>query len=201
MLSILRNLLVFLFIVLASASAAGQTTQPADDTWLGVVQTAAASLSTGDAASLRPVLADKYTLHNFAGGREGEWPAAVETLGDATVLGTHAMVYPPLAVAAEVAADVKSAPQLPEKIRERFIPLDEIEMKRANATAVQWIKETLGAENGDPIALIVMWVDPTAPNAGERPNTLLFVLLRGKATPEGTYRITHVVYGDPLPAK
>jgi len=33
-----------------------------------------------------------------------------------------------------------------------MIPDDDNEMKRANATAAQWLRQNLGAQKGDPLA-------------------------------------------------
>jgi hypothetical protein len=120
-------------------------------------------------------------------------------------------------MAADVAADFKQATAVPEKVRMLFLIDDEIEMKRANATAVQWVIEQLEARQGQPVAVIVLWAaKPPAPPppadlndplpTDPRPAPVaaaayepVFVLLRGEETDPHKFRINYAVYGNPVP--
>ncbi|HLL90861.1 MAG TPA: hypothetical protein VK324_16285, partial [Tepidisphaeraceae bacterium] len=117
---------------------------------------------------------------------------AARTTG-AQVLGAHAYSFPPMVMAADVAADVKGAAGLSDAVRKSFVPADDDEMKRANATAVQWVAQALAPGKGTPVALIVLWDDA----ARDGTATPLFVLVRGVEHPDGTYKINRVVYGHP----
>lgn len=110
------------------------------------------------------------------------------------LIGAHAYSHPPMVMAADLAADFKNAEAVPDDTRRRMVPADESEMKRANATAVQWLTDVLKASNGEKVGVIVIWTSalPTV-SAGE----MTFVLVKGAEISPGEWRIGHVVYGYP----
>jgi len=197
----LSTLLLFAATLLAmSLPASGQTTRPAVSNWQATIEIVRKAIVDSDPSQLRVVLAEKYSLHDFSGAHQGDWTPVVQQFGGAMSIGSHASLFPPLSVAAEVANDLKGAPQIPEVVRLRYLPIDEVDMKRANATAVQWLADSLSAVNGDPVGALIFWIDETA--SASRPEqatqSLLFVLLKGQQLPSGEYRIVKIVYGNPL---
>jgi hypothetical protein len=200
-------------------SAGGQqttpaTTQPAAEPWPRAVEQFARALVAGD--DVRPLLADGAVVRPFgAASGSGTTAEMNRMLGQshtATLIGAHAYVPPPVVWAADVAVDCKNSLDLPDELRQRMVPQDDVEIKRANATAVQWLSNTLGAADGDLVGVVVMYV-PAEPLAGSStpPENLsgemMFVLLKGQAVQDGAsdddvdetaVSVRQVVYGNPL---
>ena len=136
---------------------------------------------------------------------ESVFHALLNRLGsNATIVGQHAYIYPPQGMAVDLAADFKNAADLPSKLKTRFIVEDDNDIKRANATAVQWVAEQLTVRPGTPVGVIVLWA-PRPTHAGAKaaaekpPHELVFILLRGDQTAPREFRMDSIVYGNPLP--
>jgi hypothetical protein len=110
-----------------------------------------------------------------------------------------------MSMAADLAADFKAASGIPDEIKHRMIPEDDDQMKRANATAVQWAAEVLQAAKDQPVGIIVLWCeDRGAPGMGTGVGSspeLLFILIRGEQVGKDQFKIRQAVYGDPLARK
>jgi hypothetical protein len=120
-----------------------------------------------------------------------------------TIVGQHAYLHPPLVMAADVAADFKNAAAIPEKAKARYLIDEDSEMKRANATAVQWVVEQLEARAGLPVGVIVLWTPrPVSPGVAATDAVnydVIFVLCRGEEVSPNEFKINAVVYGNPIP--
>jgi hypothetical protein len=189
-----------------------------DKAWPKLVESFAKALVDGDRQVIDASLAAKSYIRKFD-SNEFEEPAQLTSrAAKSTLVGQHAYVQLPLVMAADVAADFKQATVVPEKIRTLFLIDDELEIKRANATAVQWVVEQLEAKQNHPIAIIVLWApkspaaktpdpaaDPEPANANTNDKTAqptyepVFFLLRGEETDPHKFRINYIVYGNPLP--
>lgn len=191
------TILIFIASLLLSANRTqAQTTQPT--AWRTNVESFAGAILAADAGQLRSMVADKYVLQDFRRSREGDWAVMLHTLAGAQLVGAHASLYPSLSVAAELAGDIKGAAQIPEHLRARYLPADEIDMKRANATAAQWIESSLEASQGDHVGVIALWIDRTDAPADSVEQGLLFILIKGRQLADGEFRINRIVYGNPL---
>jgi hypothetical protein len=85
---------------------------------------------------------------------------------------------------------------------------DPAEIKRGNATAVQWVVEQLEAKQGQPVAVIVLWArkagEVKQKEEGKKQEKAgafepVFVLVRGEEIDLHKFRINYVVYGNPVP--
>lgn len=196
--------------VLMSAPATAQTTQPAAEVeasaeassqsdWPTVVQQFQSALTRRDIGAVNALLSNVAHLRRF-NSHDSADPATLVNSAGGIVLGGHAYIYPPLVMAADVAADFKSSPLIPEPDKKKMVPRDDDEMKRANATAAQWIRQVLNVEKGDPVGVIVAWRATEQPREGEPVlGEPVFVLFRGKET-ENSFKITQLVFGNPQPS-
>lgn len=216
--------LIPLFLLVASASVCAQATQPAaapqaregretrdtretSDTrdtretpWPGLVRQFADALATGQKATSRELLG-AAKVRRFD-STDDEAPDRLQArAASSTRVAVHGYFHPALSMAADLAADLKAATAVPEEIRKRLIPGDDDQMKRANATAVQWTADVLRVSNDQPVGIIVLWCeDPGIPGLASPPE-LVFILLRGEQSGKDQFRISQVVYGDPLARK
>jgi hypothetical protein len=195
-------------------------TSKSDKAWARLVESFANALVEGDQPAVEGLMTNKSYIRRFEGG---EFESAEEMLGRisrSTLVGQHAYFHPALVMAADVAADFKQATAVPEKVRASFLIDDQTEMKRANATAVQWVMEQLQVKHGSPVAVIVLWAPklaapaPAEEPADAKPNTKanekaepqpepqtfepVFVILRGEEIDTHRFRINYVVYGNPI---
>jgi hypothetical protein len=104
-------------------------------------------------------------------------------------------------MAADIRADAQNAQDAPDEIKKLLIPEDDKEMQRANATAAQWMTETLGAASGDLVGVVVMWThEPQLPGIASHDDTdqIVFVLVRGVQRENASPKIRGIIYGIPL---
>jgi hypothetical protein len=204
-----RIVLALAAACMLATAAPAQTTQPTADAvpqqpWPRAVAAFARSLAGGDLDATQGAMAQRSIVRRFDGtGTEELWRLA-ERAVNATVIGQHAYIHPPMGVAADLAADFKNAAGVPEKLKAKFIVDDDKDAKRANATAVQWVAEQLTVRPGTPVGVIVLWAPratPTAAKAAEKPpaHDLVFILLRGDEVAPREFRMDSIVYGNPLP--
>ncbi|HYE19822.1 MAG TPA: hypothetical protein VEA69_15335 [Tepidisphaeraceae bacterium] len=173
----------------------------ADAAWPRTVRAFAKALADGDRAAIDAALAHKASIRRF-GATHGEDSAkVVERLGKSLLIGNHAYQHPPLVMAADIAADFKVATAVPDRAKVKYLIDDEMEIKRGNATAVQWVVEQLAATQGTPVGVIVLWSGRPNPAGVTAPPLFdtVFVLCRGEEVGPGEYRLTNVVYGNPIP--
>jgi hypothetical protein len=203
-----RIVLALAVACMIATAARAQTTQPAADAppeqpWPRAVAAFAKSLAGGDLDATQAAMAQRSIVRRFDGmGTEELWRLA-ERAVNATVIGQHAYIHPPMGVAADLAADFKNAAGVPEKLKAKFTVDDDNDAKRANATAIHWVAEQLTVRPGTPVGLIVLWAPrPTAPGAKapeHPPHDLVFILLRGDEVAPREFRMDSIVYGNPLP--
>ncbi|HSI32975.1 MAG TPA: hypothetical protein VK986_05240 [Tepidisphaeraceae bacterium] len=179
-----------------------EATAPAADTaWPRAVQAFAKALADGDRVAIDAALAHKASIRRFGATHGEDSVKVVERLGKSLLIGNHAYQHPPLVMAADVAADFKVATAVPDRAKVKYLIDDEVEIKRGNATAVQWVVEQLAATQGTPVGVIVLWSGRPSPAGVTSPPLFetVFVLCRGEEVGPGEYRLTNVVYGNPLP--
>ena len=198
----------------SAAGRADESEQAArsEGAWPKLVEAFARALVDGDGASVERLLAGEREVRRF--GHSELEPGAAGLVGRAarsTLVGRHAYVDPPLVMAADVAADFKRATAVPERVRASFIIDNDLEIKRANATAVQWVTEQLelDAKRGVAVGVIVLWAakpgvtvqrEATAGAEAMPEFEPVFVLLRGEERAGKRFGVDRVVYGNPLPA-
>ena len=208
----LRIGIIAFVVAIVACPASGQTTQPSEKTpptapveqaWPRAVESLAKALSKGDAAAAETVLSTRATMHGFESQQMVEVAALLQRLANSTLVGRHAYLRPPLAMAADIGADFKNAASIPEKSKFRFLVEEESDMKRANATAAQWVVEQLDARGGVPVGVIVLWTPrPARVGSAESDATVfdvVFVLCRGEEVAPHEFKITSLVFGNPLP--
>jgi hypothetical protein len=193
-----------LILALATTAAAGQTTRAAQTPpWPATVKRFAQALVSGkDQAALAECDPKAVIVPLHGEGQSIDHLLA--TVAGGRLLGAHGYLYPPLAMGADVAADFKNAALIPDDVKEKMIPADDDGMKRANATAVQWVAEMLQAKQDDPVGVIVFW----RPNH-DRDNILgaaaapevVFILLKGEPAGKDQFHIVLAAYGNPLAPK
>lgn len=190
---------LFAALVLVAPAAPAQSTRPSDQAWPKTMASFGKALVGGDIEGLNKVLTARPTIRRFDEDREEESWRLFERVGKPTLVGEHAYMHPPMVMAADVSADFKNAAAVPDKAKSKFLIDDENEIKRANATAAQWIGEMVGAKHGAPVGVIVLWtLRPTAPGTtAEAPvYDILFLLCKGEQVGANQYRISTVVYGS-----
>jgi hypothetical protein len=208
----IRTLMFLGAVALLASPAHGQTTQPAekpqaDQAWPLAVQALAKSLVAGELDETQAMLAPQAQVRHFDGAQSEELWRMAERAVKSTVVGQHAYSYPPLVMAADIAADFKNAAAIPDKVKADYIVDDEGDIKRANTTAVQWLAEQLKAHKGAPVGVIILWTPRTLP-PGVKPISsegpgfdVMFVLCRGQEMTGHKYKMTTIVYGSPVPVE
>ncbi|MGH7213792.1 MAG: hypothetical protein ACREIT_03395 [Tepidisphaeraceae bacterium] len=161
--------------------------------WPDAVQRFAQHLMAGDPTAVRAMLSDRPSLQTFQRENQGDLSRLIERLIGAQLLGAHGYLHPPMVMAADIAADFKNGSDVPEAVKNRMVPDGDTEIKRANATAVQWLTQVLIAAEGEFIGAIIVWA-PTAGANGEP----MFVLVKGIEIAPGEFRMSRVIYGRPV---
>jgi len=187
--------------VRADASAVQAVPTAAELAWPRMVQGLARALCEGDRATIDGMLSNRGNVRRFGMTTSENTAAMCEKLSKSLLVGQHAYMHPPLVMAADIAADFKLATTVPDRAKARFLIDDDVEMKRANATAVQWVVEQFAATQGTPIGVIVLWTPRANPAGGNAPPLFdtVFVLCRGEEVGPLEYKLTNVVYGNPIP--
>jgi hypothetical protein len=193
-----------LIVASTATAAAGQTTRPADmPPWPATVQRFAQALVSNKAANATAECEPNAVFHPFHTDAKGI-DRLLTAVAGGNLLGAHAYFYPPLAMGADVTADFKNARIVPDDIKQSMIPADDDGMKRANATAVQWVAEMLQAQQDDPIGVIVFWRPHQASDnllGAAAPPQVIFILLKGAPAGKDAYHIVQAEYGNPLASK
>jgi hypothetical protein len=190
-----------LIVATTATAAAGQTTRPAPaPPWPETVQRFAQALVSDKATAAAAECDPNAILRPFHAEAKGI-ERLLTTVAGGKLLGAHAYFYPPLAMGADVAADFKNARIVPDDIKQNMIPADDDGMKRANATAVQWVAEMLQAQQDDPIGVIVFWrphQDSDSLLGAAAPPQVVFILLKGAPFGKDQFHIVQAEYGNPL---
>jgi len=193
----MHRLTVIIIALLVVGAAAQPPVAHNDPAW----ESAAADFTTAlldPTGSSQPAtaLAPDAAIHTF-GGEASPLLRLQAALSDSTVLGTYGYTLPATSIADDIAEAV-SASALPDEIKRQMAPSAQ-SRPRANAIALQWVSRALRAGEGECIAVMIL-----APNTiGDAPATdgetlFTFVLFKGSKTASGEYRVTTIVYGDPL---
>jgi hypothetical protein len=179
-----------------------------DAGWAGVVAQFAQALAGNDPGAVAPLLSDAANVRSM----DGRTSDALRLLAGArgcVLVSARSYVHAPPSAAGDVAEAFRDASPgvVPGAAKERMIPVDEAELRRANATAARWLTESLNAAPGDRVAIVVLFsaaadaaaaaADATNADAAADPLAgVSFVLLKG--TPAGTEaKVQTVVFGNP----
>ena len=196
--------------VLGSASepASGQAKRATDvkpstpasakEAWGRTVEAFAGALEKGDLGAVGALLAPRASVRPFDGVADEEVWRVFEFVTNGSLVGRHAYVHPPLVMAADLAADFKTHQTLPDRVKARFVVEDDVEMKRANATAVQWLEVQLDARHGALVGVVVLWVQRAGSADGPAVQEPVFVLLKGEELSPGKVKVRTVLYGMPI---
>ncbi len=175
--------------------------------WPRVLDQLTRAVVEGDVKTVHGIIDDHATIHIFNHKQSIEIEPFMQTLRGQGIVGVHAYVHPPLALAADLAADFKAANNVPAEVKDGMIPRDDQSMRRANATAAQWAQGTLDASTGDPVGVIVLFPAPastqptsmpTGPASGPstRDSRLpIFLLIKGKEIAPDHFKVTSIVFG------
>jgi len=103
-------------------------------------------------------------------------------------------------LAADLAADAKKSSAVPAEWARRMDARDDRDMARANATAAQWLATSVGSTDGDPVAVICLWVPTQDPaGAADAPaGDMVFALVKGVRGEAGQVFVRTIAFGDPL---
>lgn len=183
------------FVLMLAGEARGQAEEvsPLKDPWNQAVLRLSQVLADGDAAALVSSLAEGVTYRAF----DAKSADAVHLLArtkKGTVLFNQGYSQTPQTLAADIARSVRDA-QVPETIKRSLIPQSEAQTVRANATAEQWIHESLEPKAGERIGVIVLWCEREANDKAGK-SELLFVLLKADQD-EALPRMRTILYGHP----
>jgi len=160
--------------------------------WSKVVEEFARALSKGDLGAVERLVAPKATVRRFDGvGNDEVWTVFERTM-NATLVGGHAYVHPPRSMAGDLAADFKKSKVVPDAAKARFVMEDDADLRRANATAVQWLETQIDAKAGVLVGAVAMWTPTGEP---------VFVLLKGEEGAGGAVRIRTILYGVPVESR
>ncbi len=186
-------------ILMLGAFAGGQTTQPSGQSsgpevmeaaWERQVSSLAAAVAAHDSPGLQGLVTAGCEVRRFNGQRDPDLAELVEFTSDKSVLGDHAYLYPPATVAADIARDVTSSVLVSEFIK-KTLAMDD---KRDQPVVMRWLAQSLGAQDNEPIAIIVLWETSADPDDRHRPN---FILIKGERDGDA-FKFAQIVYGDPL---
>lgn len=190
-------LLVIVVLLAISSPVLGQTTQPSSAApppakWEALIQGIAKSLVAGR-NDTGPYLSDPCTIRSFNAPSKTQADLIAHTRG-ATLLMAKAYVFPGGAVASDIAGAVVDA-AVPDDIKKALTPAEGEPTIRANATAGLWVQNAIGISEGDAYAVIV-YANSESAQSPTAQGGVFFVLARGRCATDGSYLVTHIVYGD-----
>lgn len=159
--------------------------------WARVVEGFAHALAKGDLNAIEGLVVPRASVRRFDGAGNDEVWTVFERTMNARLIGGHGYVHPPHGMAGDLAGDFKKATTVPDAAKARFLLEDESDVRRANATAVQWLEVQLDAKPGMLVGAIVMWTPANEP---------VFVLVKGEES-GGAVRIRSILYGTPSEGK
>ncbi|MGD0389455.1 MAG: hypothetical protein ABSC42_10925 [Tepidisphaeraceae bacterium] len=180
-------------LALIGGLAAGQTTRPDAEvpaSWERQVSSLAAAAAAHDGQTLQSLVAPDCRFRRFNAAADTDVSDFVDFATSGSVLGDHAYLYPPPMLAADIAHDVDSSPAVSE-FDKKTLALDD---QPGQTVAMQWLTQTLGAQDGTLVGIIVLWDTRSDADGPHRP---LFVLVVAKQAADG-FKLSQIVYGDPL---
>jgi len=185
--------------LLAATAEAAPTTRPADAAWSKTVASLAHALSVRDAAGLDALLPAGAVVKSFDGS-PADVARLIARVTRGTLVSARAYTSPPAVLAADLAADAKKSSAVPAEWARRMDARDDRDMARANATAAQWLATSVGSTDGDPVAVICLWVPTQDPaGAADAPaGDMVFALVKGVRGEAGQVFVRTIAFGDPL---
>jgi hypothetical protein len=209
----LRTITFALLVATFAFAASAQTTQPSkplalapdapSQAWPRTVELLAKALAKGDSAEAESLMSSRVMVRALDSSATMEIAALLRRVEKSTLVGQHGYTQSPMVMAADIAADFKNAASIDEKSKARFLIDDDNDMKRANSTAAQWAAEQLGATNGTPTGVIVLWTPRPAPlgtvTSDSPQYDAVFVLCRGEEVAPNEFKITMITFGNPAP--
>lgn len=188
------------------APAMGQVTRPASTTqpatppaaWDAAVDKLSRALLESDVARLVDALPQGATVRCFDGtAGDGARLLARVSHGSLVFGRTYKGIPDRLATAI---ADQVSNSEAPEEARQGWLIEGEAHARRADAIAGEWVELTLGVKQEELTAVLLFW-RARPPSPGEAPTfEPVFVLLKGRQTPDGAVEVASVAYGNPVSA-
>ena len=182
--------------LLLTSVAGAQTTRPtAVQNWSATAERLTKALVTGDAPAAHAATTNTVSIVRTGGTQPTDLATLMQRSVGGAALGTHVYTFPPLAMAADLAADFKTTSAVPDSIKSLMVPTDDEAMQRANATAIQWVAQVLGATQGTPVAVAVV-VPAAVPDTTKMPQPVL-VVMRGEQGEDGSFLVSRIVFGTP----
>lgn len=182
-----------LFIAFLAAPVYGQSTRPDSDVspaWAKAVSSLAAAAAAHDSQSIQSLVDSDCRFRRFSADQSSDISDFSDFTAGAAVIGDHAYVFPAQGVVADIARDVDSSALVTEYQRKQLAIGD----PGQKSNVMRWVAQSIDAQDGELIGLIVLW--DTRPDIDDmhRPN---FVLVKAEKT-DGGFKFTQIVYGDPL---
>jgi hypothetical protein len=185
---------VLIFVVMVGAGkVSGQATRPDSDasaTWSKAVSSIAAAAAGHDAQALQSLIDPNCQTKRFNAAGAGDVSDFTDFATGTAIIGDHAYVFPDASVIADIARDIDSSALVSDYQRK------ELSIGDANQKSgvMRWIAQSLDAQDGELIAVIVLWDSRADTDDMHRPN---FILIKAEKS-EGGFKATQIVYGDPL---
>ncbi len=186
--------IVLAFIVLVGAGeASGQATRPDSDasaTWSKAVSSIAAAAAAHDAQTLQSLIDPNCQIKRFNAEGAGDVSDFTDFATGTAIIGDHAYVFPDASAIADIARDIGLSPLVSDYQRK------ELSIGDANQKSgvMRWIAQSLDAQDGELIGIIVLWDSRADTDDMHRPN---FILIKAEKS-DGGFKPTQIVYGDPL---
>ena len=183
-----------------SVATTGQSSSDAARrSWPEAVHALAVAVSAQDMAATSRTLDASTLIRSFASETLKTPERLVAAGAGAKILGAHAYLSVPKALASDLADDFRGAGDaVPEATRVAMTPPDETAAGKANETAGSWVASVLKLDSREhPVGVIVLWPQERASRVDGPPRRAIFVLVRGQRVDEH-FVIKQVVFGDPL---
>lgn len=182
-----------------------QTTRPAPENWGANIQTLAKAMGDeSGAADAAMLISDDAQIREFGSNQNDTRYRLLQRTGGLSVISARVYSGAIETAASDLGEDLKACDAMPANMKKQFTPRDEIEAKKANAVAKQWIGGLLNPAAGELVAVIVLWQPPVVINTAnvllgtpdQELKEPLFVIIRGKQLPNGDMKIAQIAFGD-----
>jgi hypothetical protein len=158
------------------------------------------ALASRDVPAVDRLLVPMPLIRNFTSDSAQPAERLIAATMDARVLGVHAYLGVPSTVATDLATDVKEAGEaIPQQAMVAgLVPADEAAARRANETAAAWVAQVLQPGPDDLVGVIVVWPGKRSDLLSPSARHPIFVLVKGRANPDGGCTVQRIHFGDPL---
>jgi hypothetical protein len=185
--------------------ASAQTTRPASmdlstaRNWEQTLQEFAVAAHETNISLMRQLLADDAAVRSFGGDTDQNLLKLIGHISDAQIIGLHAYNTLPATIASDLSQDFTDCPLIPRDAKSFLIPRDDVHLRRANQTAMQWVSNILEVDERSHIGIIAFWQSQER-IVGSRSHSarLFIILIKGQQTAPGVFRIRQINYGNPL---